>query len=81
MLDSILVTVSLNPIIHVSAVSFSISKDLMEKKKNVWITYNYSVVLSSGEHWLDEVKYDLIDFLRIRLQTHPEFLVRFLIWS
>ena len=47
----------------------------------MWITYNYSVVLSSGEHWLDEVKYDLIDFLRIRLQTHPEFLVRFLIWS
>ena len=33
MLDTIRVTVSLSPIIHISVVSFSISKDLMEKKK------------------------------------------------
>lgn len=32
MLDTIHVAVSLSPIIHISAVSFSISKDLMEKK-------------------------------------------------
>ena len=71
MLDTIRVTVSLSPIIHISVVSFSISKDLMEKKKNhVWTTYNYSVVLSSGEHWLDE-KLNLILLTSLGLASKP----------